>query len=73
LATLFVPDIQKFLLPELEGTRQAVLEKRRELDTAAGGINNAARAMEVMEETDKAIMFFKNLIEDVVDHCKIVI
>lgn len=73
LATLFVPDIQQFLLPELEGTRQAVLKKRRDLDTAAGGINNTARAVEAMEEVDKAIMFFKNLIEDVVEHCKIAI
>lgn len=32
-----------------------------------------ARAVEVMEEIDKAIMFFKNLVEDVADHCKIVI
>ena len=73
LATLFVPDIREFLLPELEGTRQAVLEKRRDLDTAAGSVNNAARAVEVLDGIDKAIMFFKNLIEDVVDHCKIVI
>lgn len=73
LAALFVPDIQKFMLPELEGTRQAVLKRRRDLDTAAGGIDNTARAVEVMKKIDKAIMFFKNLIEDVVDHCKIVI
>jgi hypothetical protein len=36
------------------------------------GIENTARTMEAMEEIDKAIMFFKNLIGDVVDHCKIV-
>lgn len=73
LATLFIPAIQRFLLPRLKGTRQAVLEKRRDLDTAAGGISNTAHVVEVMEEIDKAIMFFKNLIEDVVDHCNIVI
>jgi hypothetical protein len=73
LATLFVPDIQQFLLPELEGTRQAVFEKWRDLYTAAGGISDTARAVEVMEEIDKVIMFFKNLIEDVADHCDIVI
>lgn len=73
LATLFVPDIQQFLLPELESTRQAVFEKRRDLDPAAGGISNTARAVEVVEERDRVIIFFKNLIEDVVDHCNIVI
>jgi hypothetical protein len=72
LATLFVPDIRKFLLPELEGTRQAVLKKWRDLDTAAGDIDNTARVVEAMEEIDKAIMFFENLMQDVVDHCKIV-
>jgi hypothetical protein len=70
--TLFVPNIQQFLLPELDSTRQAVFEKRRDLDTAAGGIDNTARTVEVIEEIDKAIMFFENLMQDVVDHCKIV-
>lgn len=73
LATLFVPDIQQYLLPELEGTRQAVLKKRRDFDTTAGSINNTARAVEAMEEVDKAIMFFKDLIEDVVEHRKIAV
>ena len=72
LATLFVPDIREFLLPELEGTRQAVLKKWRDLDSAAGDIDNTARVVEAMEEIDKAIMFFENLMQDVVDHCKIV-
>jgi hypothetical protein len=73
LATLFIPAIQQFLLPKLEGTWQTVLEKRRDLDTAAGGFSNTTHAVEVMEEKDKTVMFFKNLIEDVVDHCNIVI
>lgn len=73
LATLFVPDIPEFLLPELEGIRQAVLKKWRDLDTAAGGIDNTPRIVEAVEEIDEVIMFFKNLIEDVADHCNIVI
>jgi hypothetical protein len=28
--------------------------------------------VEAMEEIDKAVMFFGNLMQDVVDHCKIV-
>ena len=73
LATLFVPDIQKFLLPELEGTRQAVLKKWRDLDTVARGIDNTPRIVKAVEEIDEVIMFFKNLIEDVADHCNILI
>jgi hypothetical protein len=72
LATLFVPDIREFLLPRLEGTRQAVLKKWRDLDAAAGGIDDTARVVEAIEEIGKAIMFFDNLMQDVVDHCKIV-
>lgn len=72
LATLFVPDVREFLLPELEGIRQAVLKPWRDLDTAAGDIDNTARVVEAMEEIDRAIMFFKNLMQEVVDHCKIV-
>lgn len=59
LATLFVPNIQKVLLPELKGTRQAVLKKRRDLDTAAESIDNATRAVGAMEEMNIAIMFFR--------------
>lgn len=72
LATLFIPAIREFLLPQLKGSRQAVLEEVQNQNTAAGGIDNKARAVEVMEEIDKTIMFFNDLIEDVADHCKIV-
>jgi hypothetical protein len=72
LATLFIPAIQDFLLPALKDTWRVVLEKRQDLDKAARGADNTARAMEAMEEIDKAIMFFEDLIEDVVDHYKIV-
>jgi hypothetical protein len=67
LATLSIPAIQEFLLPELRNARHNVLRNHKGLATS----HNVSRVDEAVEEVDMAIMFFEDLIKDVVDHCKI--
>ena len=67
LATLFVPAIQKFLLPELRNARHNVLIKHKGLAAS----HSMSRVDEAVEEVDMTIMFFEDLIKDVPDHCKI--
>jgi hypothetical protein len=67
LATLFVPAIQDFLLPELRKAWHGVLKIREGLAASPG----MSRVDEAVEEMDMTIMFFEDLVKDVVDHCKI--
>lgn len=67
LATLFIPAIQEFLLPELKKAWHSVLKKREGLV----GSHSMSRVNEAAGEIDVTMLFFENLIKDVVDHCKI--
>jgi hypothetical protein len=67
LATLFIPAIQEFLLPELKKAWHRVLKTREGLAAS----HSMSHVDEVVEEMDMTIMFFEDLIKDVVDHCKI--
>ena len=67
LATLFIPAIQEFLLPELKKAWHGVLKIREGLAAS----HSMSHVDEAVEEMDMTIMFFEDLIKDVVDHCKI--
>jgi hypothetical protein len=67
LATLFIPAIQEFLLPELKNAWHSVLRKHKEL----AGSHSMSRVDEAAGEINVTILFFEDLIKDVVDHCKI--
>jgi hypothetical protein len=67
LATLFIPAIQEFLLPELKNAWHGVLKKREGLVDS----QSIPRIDEAVGEIDMIIMLFEDLIKDVVDHCKI--
>jgi len=67
LAKLFIPAIQDFLLPELKNAWHSVLRKREGMV----GSYIMSRVHEAAGEIDMTIMFFEDLIKDVVDHCKI--
>ena len=67
LATLFIPAIQEFLLPELKKAWHRVLKTREGLAAS----HSMSHVDEVVEEMDMTITFFEDLIKDVVDHCKI--
>ena len=67
LATLFIPAIQEFLLPELKNAWHGVLKIREGLAAS----HSMLHVDEAVEEMDMTTMFFEDLIKDVVDHCKI--
>jgi hypothetical protein len=67
LATLLIPAIQEFLLPELKKAWHGVLKIREGLAAS----HSMSRVDGAVEEIDMTIMFFEDLIKDVVDHCKI--
>jgi hypothetical protein len=67
LATLSIPAIHKFLLPELKKAWHGVLKKRDGLV----GSHSMSRVNEAAREIDVTILFFEDLIKDVMDHCKI--
>jgi len=67
LATLFIPAVQEFLLPEPKNAWQNVLEKYKRLAAS----HSITRVDEAVEEMEMAIMFFEDLVKDVVGHCKI--
>jgi hypothetical protein len=67
LATLFIPAIHKFLLPELKKAWHGVLKKREGLV----GSHSMSRVNGAAGEIDVTILFFEDLIKDLVDHCKI--
>lgn len=67
LATLFIPAIQEFLLPEPKNAWHGVLRMREGLAAS----HSMLHVDEAVEEMDMTIMFFEDLIKDVVDHCKI--
>jgi hypothetical protein len=67
LATLFIPAIQEFLLPEMKNAWHSVLRKREGMV----GSYSMSRVHESAGEIDMTIMFFEDLIKDVVDNCKI--
>jgi len=71
LATLFIPAIQDFLLPELKNAWRSVRRKRRGLVEDVGNSHSMSRVHEAVVEVKMMIMFFEDLIKDVVDHCKI--
>ena len=71
LATLFIPAIQDFLLPELKDAWHSVLLKRKGLVEDVGSSHSMSRVHEAAGEVNMMIMFFEDLIKDVVDHCKI--
>jgi hypothetical protein len=67
LATLSIPAIQEFLLPELKNSWHGVLRKREALVDS----HSISRIDEAVGGIDMITMFFEDLIKDVVDHCKI--
>jgi hypothetical protein len=67
LATLFIPAIQEFLLPELKKAWHSVLK----ICEGLAASHSMSHVDEAVEEMDTTIMFFEDLIKDVVDHCKI--
>jgi hypothetical protein len=70
LATLFIPAIQDFLLPELKNAWHSVLRKRGGLVKDVENSDSMSRVHEAVE-VNMMITFFEDLIKDVVDHCKI--
>ena len=71
LATLFIPAIQDFLLPELKDAWHSVLLKRKGLVEDVGSSHSMSRVHEAVGEVNMMIVFCEDLIKDVVDHCKI--
>jgi hypothetical protein len=71
LATLFIPAIQDFLLPELKNAWHSILLKRGGLVEDVESSRSMSRVHEAGGEVNMIIMFFEDLIKDVVDHCKI--
>jgi hypothetical protein len=67
LATLFIPAIQGFLLPELKNAWHNILKKGEGMV----GSYSMSRVHEAAGELNMTILFFEDLIKDVVDHCKI--
>ena len=59
LATLFIPAIQEFLLPELKNAWHGVLRMREGLAAS----HSMLHVDEAVEEMDMTIMFFEDLIK----------
>jgi hypothetical protein len=71
LATLFIPVIREFLLQAMMNTRCRVLETKGEATESARDVESTVHANDAVVIVEEMILFFEDLIKDVVDHCKI--
>jgi hypothetical protein len=71
LATLFIPAIRDSLLPAMIDTRCRVLGAEEEATERARDVESTVHADEAVILVEGTILFFENLMKDVVDHCKI--
>jgi hypothetical protein len=71
LATLFISAIRGFLLPAIIDTQCRVLGAEKEATERARDVECTLHADEAVILVEETILFFENLMKDVVDHCKI--
>jgi hypothetical protein len=71
LATLFIPAIQGFLLPELKNAWRSAHSECECLIEDVGNSHSISRVDEAVGDINTTILIFEDLLKDVVDHCKI--
>jgi hypothetical protein len=69
LATLFIPATRQFLLPAMIDTRCRVLETEKEATERARDVESEVYANDAAVMVEETILFFENLMKDVMDHC----
>lgn len=71
LATLFIPAIQDFLLPELEDAWRSAHSERERLIWDVRNSHSISRVDEAVVEIKTTIPIFEYLSKDVLNHCRI--
>jgi hypothetical protein len=71
LATLFVPAIQDFLLPELKDAWRSAHSECERLIEDVGNSHSISRVDEAVLEIKTTILIFEYLAKGVVNHCRI--